>query len=71
MIEMERPGKNPTERIEWAGERYADLCEGEIESEAGWFIWGLLVGWCDVATPDEKRQYEQLAKLFETLLKDD
>lgn len=68
MIEIELPGRNHEARIDWAGERYADLCEGELLAEQGWFVWGVIVGWTDSASPDEKRQYNALAQLFSDLL---
>lgn len=68
-LDLELPGTNVNERVEWAGERYADLCEGLLERDMGWFIWGVIVGWSDVGTADEKRQYRELGKNFEQLLR--
>lgn len=68
-IDLELPqSSKPSERIEWAGDRYADLCEGLIDTDVGWFVWGAIVGWGDVGTADEKRQYAALAASFEAYL---
>ena len=56
-------------RIEWAGERYADLSEGSISDDVGWFIWQYIVGWTDIgATKDERRSYLAMARNFADLL---
>lgn len=56
-------------RIEWAGERYADLAEGVIPDDVGWFIWQYIVGWTDIgANEDEKRAYLAMSANFSDLL---
>lgn len=55
-------------RIEWAGERHADLVEGLLPNEAGWFIWATIVGWADLCRASERRQYLAMAKNFAELL---
>lgn len=68
--DLELPADNTAAtRIEWAGERFADLCEGIMTSEVGWFCWNVIVGWTDLgATADEKTQYLAMAKNFSDLL---
>lgn len=55
-------------RIEWAGERQADLAEGLIPDDVGWFIWATLVGWADLCGDSDRRQYHAMAKNFAELL---
>jgi hypothetical protein len=57
-----------TTRIEWAGERYADLCEGKIAPEMGAFIQTYIVGWGDLCSEDDRRQYYAMARQFSELL---
>lgn len=56
-------------RIEWAGERYADLAEGLLTPDVGWFIWQYIVGWTDLCTDEERRQYNAIAKNISDLLR--
>lgn len=69
-FDVEMPANQKVEtRIEWAGERYSDLCEGIMPADVGWFVWQTVVGWADLGTKDEKRQYLEMAKLIETFLR--
>lgn len=61
LFEMPMPAQNVTDRIEWAGERLADVAEGLLSGEAGWFVWATIVGWGDLCTADERRQYIDFA----------
>ena len=69
--DLELPADNSAAtRIEWAGERYADLCEGLLTSDVGWFVWNVIVGWTDLgATDDEKTAYLAMAQNFAELLR--
>jgi hypothetical protein len=56
--EVELPAnQSPATRLAWAGERYSDLCRGAVSPDTGWFIWNVVVGWTDLCTEDERRQY--------------
>lgn len=70
---FEQPPPEDVEgRIEWAGERYADLAEGKLAREEAGLLWAIVVGWADLATDDERRQYltlaRQLSELQESLI---
>ena len=69
-LDLEFPTDNslPT-RIEWAGERIADISEGLLSADVGWFVWNLIVGWSDLATTEERRQYLAVARVVEELLR--
>jgi len=69
--DLELPADNTAAtRIEWAGERYADLCEGLMTPAVGWFVWNVIVGWTDLgATEDEKAAYNAMGKNFADLLR--
>jgi hypothetical protein len=69
--DLELPADNTAAtRIEWAGERYADLCEGLLTPDVGWFVWNVIVGWTDLgATNDEKTAYLAMAQNFADLLR--
>ena len=56
-------------RIAWAGERIADLAEGLLSADVGWFVWNIVVGWSDLATTEEKRQYLAIARVVGELLR--
>jgi hypothetical protein len=56
-----------TDRIYWAGERIADLADGAIDSATGWLVWNVVVGWTDLCSEDERRQYRALALQIATL----
>jgi hypothetical protein len=66
-IELPKDTSCPT-RIEWAGERHADLVEGILTDDAGWFVWATIVGWADLCDSDDRRQYLAMAKNFADLL---
>ena len=55
-------------RLEWAGERYADLVEGQCSPEIGWFVWNAVMGWTDLCSEDERRQYLAMANQLEEYL---
>ena len=64
LIEIELPGPRATfaERIEWAGERFADVCEGLLTPTEGQYIWNVIVGWTDIGANDhEKLAYVAIA----------
>ena len=69
-LDLELPADDSAlTRIEWAGERYADLAEGLSTPDVGWFICSYIIGWTDIgATEDEKRAYNAMAKNFSDLL---
>lgn len=52
-------------RIEWAGERYADLAEGILPPEIAPLLWNIVVGWMDLCDDEDRRQYKGMAKVFE------
>jgi hypothetical protein len=52
---------DPVARIEWTGERIADLCDGTLSKSYAAMVWNYLAGWMDLATEDERRQYAALA----------
>jgi hypothetical protein len=69
-LDLELPRDDSvTTRIEWAGERIADLSEGLLSMDLGWFVWNIIVGWSDLATTDEKRQYLAVSRLVAELLR--
>lgn len=69
-LDLELPADNSAAtRLEWAGERYADLCEGILPNDVGWFVYNVIVGWTDIgATEDEKRQYLAMSASIADLL---
>jgi len=56
-------------RIAWAGETFQDLIEGLYTIEQGWYIWNMIVGWTDLCTSDEERQYLAMARIYNEYLK--
>jgi hypothetical protein len=69
-LDLEFPTDNSlAARIEWAGERIADISEGLLSADVGWFVWNLIVGWSDLATSEERRQYLAVARVVEELLR--
>ena len=69
-FDLEMPADESVEtRIEWAGERYADLCEGIIPLDVGRFIWNVVVGWSDLCSEADRRQYNAMAKNFSDFLR--
>lgn len=49
-------------RIEWTGERIADLCDGTLDMSYAPMLVAYLLGWMDLCTADERRQYNELAR---------
>lgn len=56
-------------RIAWAGDRFQDLLEGMFTVQQGWFIHTAIMGWADLCTSNERRQYFAMAKIFEEYLR--
>lgn len=66
-LEMPRDTR-PETRVEWAGERIADMAEGKIKRQTdAALIANVIVGWMDVLD-GHQGQYLQLAKLFIALM---
>jgi len=61
-------GTTAAERIEWAGERIADLAEGKLTKSEASIVWNYLVGWSDLCSEDERRQYLALARSVQELM---
>ncbi len=69
-FEMQMPAtQSVADRIEWAGERIADVAEGLLSGDAGWFVWATIVGWGDLCTADERRQYIDLSGRIAEMLR--
>lgn len=70
-FEIENPRSVKFEdRIEWCGERLADLAEGMYPPPVGWFIWQWIVGWTDIGvTPDEAVVYHGFAQRIAELIR--
>lgn len=69
-LDLEFPSDNSlVTRIAWAGERIADISEGLLSADVGWFVWNMVVGWSDLATTEEKRQYLAVARIVGELLR--
>jgi hypothetical protein len=69
-LDLEFPSDNSlATRIAWAGERIADISEGLLSADVGWFVWNIVVGWSDLATTEEKRQYLAIARVVGELLR--
>lgn len=60
--------KDVVARLEWATERMWDLAEGKIDPPVAGLLWALVVGWADLCTPDEARQYLTIAGQIETMM---
>jgi hypothetical protein len=56
------------DRISWAGERMWDFAEGKISCSALAVLEQLLLGWADLATEEERRQYRGLSRQVRALL---
>lgn len=68
-FDLELPADNTVEtRIAWAGERLWDYHEGLLPKEVGWFVWNAIVGWADLCTADERRQYLAMARELQQAL---
>lgn len=64
------PASSSTDiRIAWAGDIFQDLISGMYSTEEGWFIYNVIVGWTDLCTENERRQYKQMAKIFTEYLR--
>jgi hypothetical protein len=69
--EVELPAnQNPETRLVWARERYSELRRGTTTPDVGWFIWNVVVGWTDLCTEDERRQYIIEAAKISRLLRE-
>ena len=57
LTDLELPGPRATfeERIEWAGERFADVCEGLLTRQQAEYIWNVIIGWTDIGANDEQK----------------
>jgi hypothetical protein len=55
-------------RIEWAGNRIADLAEGLLSRDTAILIVTLVLGWADLGTEHERNQYRTLAGQMQSLL---
>lgn len=64
LIDMDLPTK--AKRLDWAGDRYADLVVGTITNQQGYFVVSVISGWLDIPGLSEKeeRQYKSFIKLF-------
>jgi hypothetical protein len=58
-----------TDRVEWAGERLADVAEGLLGGDDGWAVWATIVGWADLCSDDARRQYQDLAGRIADMLR--
>jgi hypothetical protein len=61
------PAADIVSRLAWAGDRMWDLSEGIIPPEECGILWALIVGWADLCTADERRQYLDFARLVQEL----
>lgn len=69
-FEMEMPvTQSVADRVEWAGERIADVAEGLLSGEGGWFVWATIVGWADLCDDEARRQYQSLAGRIADMLR--
>jgi hypothetical protein len=59
---------DPAVRIEWAGERLADMAEGSLDRDTAILIVTLVLGWADLGTEHERNQYRALAGQLQSLL---
>ena len=44
------------------------MVEGTLDKEDSTFVWATIVGWADLCSDDERRQYHELAKSFSSLM---
>lgn len=69
-LDLELPSDNTVEtRLEWAGERFADLAEGILPDDVGWFIYNVVIGWADLCNDNDRRQYVAMAGQISELLR--
>lgn len=67
--ELEYPtSKSPRVRLEWANDRLWDFAEGLLTVEQLALLIQVLLGWTDLATDDERRQYRAIARQAQALL---
>jgi hypothetical protein len=67
--EIQLPADDRVEtRIAWAGEVFVDICEGLVTNDVGWYVWQMVVGWSDLCTAEERRQYLTMAGQISDLL---
>lgn len=70
LIEIELPGTSFNERLEWANNKFVDLCEGIIDVTEAQYVWNVIIGWTDIgATEDQKRQYVQIANAISEVVR--
>jgi hypothetical protein len=64
LLERFSPPENGTldQRLEWAGNEVWNLAEGNIDRQSAGLLWAIVVGWCDLASEDERRQYAAVAR---------
>jgi hypothetical protein len=60
---------NVADRVEWAGERLADIAEGLLSGDGGWLVWNIIVGWADLCDDNARRQYLDLATRIADMLR--
>lgn len=70
-FEIENPRSEAfQDRVEWCGERYADIAEGLYPPPVGWFIWQWIVGWTDIGpAPEEAEAYHRFAQSIAELVR--
>lgn len=63
IIDLPLPAsRNYSTRIEWAGDRYADIADGTIaDREVAWLVWNIVQGWSDLGTQEERDGYRRMA----------
>lgn len=55
-------------RVEWAGERIADMAEGILSGDDAKLVVAIVIGWGDLCDQDARRQYLSLAGRMTTIL---
>jgi hypothetical protein len=58
------PSEDVTTRLAWAGDWFADLCEGLMDPRVGWVCYSVVSGWADLGTEHERQQYHSMARQF-------
>lgn len=70
LIEIELPGTDFEKRMQWANDKFVDLCEGIIDVNEAQYVWNVIIGWTDIgATEDQKRQYVQIANAISEVVR--
>jgi hypothetical protein len=59
---------SPAVRIEWTGERIADMSEGLLSRDTAILIVALVMGWADLGSEHERNQYRSLAGQMQSLV---